>query len=124
MFDFHQKRKLRTIANSRVTQAVLVVLVLLVMWSAFDRYLIAKEMADKRSAVESEISDLEDRRDTLEAEVQYLSNERGIEAEMRRQFDIARNGEQVVIILDDEKEDEEKVSTTTEKQARPWYKFW
>ena len=125
MFDFHQKRKMRTVFTSRITQGILLVLSFLVMWSAYDRYLIARDMADKRSAEESEVLDLEERRATLGAEVEYLSNERGIEAEMRRQFDIARDGEQVVIILEDDdlgKSTESSATNTT--PARAWYKFW
>jgi len=125
MFDFHQKRKFRSIFTSRITQGILLLASFMVMWSAYDRYLIARDMADLRSAVESEVIDLEERRETLGAEVEYLSNERGIEAEMRRQFDIARDGEQVVIILDDEinKSIEENEGTST-APIRPWYKFW
>ena len=124
MFDFHQKRKLRTIIGSRITQGILLFLAFMVMWSAYDRYLIARDMADKRAAVESEIADLEARQATMEEEVKYLSNERGIEAEMRRQFDIAKDGEQVVIILDDEVEESEQEPATSTTQTRAWYKFW
>lgn len=124
MFDFHQKRKMRTIFNSRVTQVILVVLSLMVLWSAYDRYLVAKEMSEKRYALEKEMSDLKERQETLGAEVKYLSSERGIEAEMRREFDIAREGEQVVIILDDEVATTVKPMSTSTSEARSWYKFW
>ncbi len=124
MFDFHQKRKMRTIFNSRVTQVILVVLSLMVLWSAYDRYLVAKEMSEKRYALEKEMSDLNERQETLGAEVKYLSSERGIEAEMRREFDIAREGEQVVIILDDEVATTVKPMSTSTSETRPWYKFW
>jgi cell division protein FtsB len=125
MFDFQQKRKIKSWLGSRVTQGVLFFLALMVLMSAFNRYLIAADMADRRAVVEAEVRDLEARRSTLEAEVKYLNDERGIEAEMRRQFDIAREGEQVVIILDEEKK-AEVVSTTTATttEGRPWYRFW
>ncbi len=125
MFDFHQKRKLKNWFGSRVTQGVVLFLAILVLASAFNRYLIAADMADRRAAVEAEVKDLEERRQSLEKEVNYLNDERGIEAEMRRQFDIAREGEQVVIILDDEKEAvSTTTSTTTAIESRPWYRFW
>ena len=58
-------------------------------------------------------------------EVEYLSSERGVEAEMRRQFDIVREGEQVVIILDDDKSTTTPTTTLpAEEESRPWYKFW
>jgi len=125
MFDFHQKRKMKTVFSSRFTQTVLIILSFFVIMSAGNRYMIAREMAERRSAAETEIQALQDRRENLEAEVQYLSNERGVEAEMRRQFDIAREGEQVVIIIEDE--DDASEDETTEAisiPSRAWYRFW
>ena len=124
MFDFHQKRKLKTVFGSRVTQGVILVVAFFILLSAYNRYLIAREMAERRASVESEISTLEERREILETQVQYLSNERGIESEMRRQFDIAREGEQVVIILEDENAAEAEIATTTNQKERAWYRFW
>jgi cell division protein FtsB len=58
-------------------------------------------MAERRVAAEREVAELEARQAVLKEQVEYITSERGIEAEMRRQFDIAREGEQVVIILDE-----------------------
>lgn len=123
MFDFQQKRKLKSWYGSRVTQGVVFVVAILILLSAVNRYLIAADMADRRAAVEAEIHTLEARRNSLETEVQYLSNERGMEAEMRRQFDVAREGEQVVIILEDEPVPPVSVEEVP-PAPRPWYRFW
>ncbi len=125
MFDFHQKRKMRTIFGSRLTQGILLILSFFVLISAYNRYLIALEMAERREAVESEIQSLQERRTTLESEVKYLSNERGMESELRKQFDVARKGEQVVIILDEKaKVVGDSEATTTATTTRAWYRFW
>ena len=124
MFDFHQKRKLRSVFGSRITQGVVLLVAFFILLSAYDRYLIAREMADRRADVESEIASLEERRTVLETQVQYLSNERGIESEMRKQIDIAREGEQVVIILEDESAEAVNTPTTTPSKERAWYRFW
>ncbi len=116
---------MRTIFGSRLTQGVLLIVSLFVLVSAYNRYLIALEMAERREAVESEIQALQERRTTLESEVKYLSNERGMESELRKQFDVARKGEQVVIILDEkEKPDVGSEATTTATTTRAWYRFW
>jgi cell division protein FtsB len=126
MFDFHQKRKIRGFLGSRITQGILLVIALFVMLSAYNRYLIARDMAERRETAEVEVRALEKRRESLSEEVKYLSNERGQEAEMRRQFDIARDGEQVVIILDDDSGDslDLEKSTVEEPIKRAWYRFW
>lgn len=80
---------------------ILVALLLLVSVSTYGRFTIARDMAERRHAAEVAVAELEARRKALAEEVAYITSERGIEAEMRRQFDVAREGEQVVIILDE-----------------------
>jgi len=125
MFDFYQRRKLRSIINSPFTQGVILVLVLFVGWSAFIRYEIAMEMADRTEAARKEVEALSAKKEALDNEVNYLSNERGIEAEMRRQFDVALEGEQVVVILDDDQSEVQPIATSTElAPSKKWYQFW
>lgn len=125
MMDWQQKRKLRTALQSRVLLAALVLTTLVLGNSVYERYTVEREMAARRAEVEAELQELAARRATLEERVDYLSHERGIEAEMRRQYDIAREGEQVVIILEDEVPPGQVAGTSTrEVQERPWYQFW
>lgn len=125
MFDFYQKRKIRSLVNSRYTQGVLLLLVLLIGWSAFVRYQIAVEMSDRRALAEQEALLLQSQKDALQEQVEYLSNERGIEAEMRRQFDVALEGEQVVVIVEEEAGPEiQPLSTSTTEEDVRWYQFW
>lgn len=121
MFDFYQKRKLRAISNSRITQGVLLLVALLMIWNAFERYTIAATMHERRALVEQEAAALEARKASLEAEVEYLRDERGIESAMRRQFDIALPGEEVVVILEDQTVVEyEPLATTTATKSGWW----
>jgi hypothetical protein len=125
MLDFYQKRKFRAVVNSRYTQIGLGLLIFMVGWSAFTRYQIAAEMSDRREVAEQSAAALEARRDELQEQVEYLSNERGIEAEMRRQFDVALEGEEVVVILEDETPAVDvSVASSTESEPVPWYRFW
>lgn len=126
MFDFQQKRRLRAIVNSPITIVCLLIIAFFVYHSAYNRYVIARDMADRRAQYEAEMATLEQRRAQLEEEVSYLSHERGIEAEMRRQFDIARSGEQVVIIIGEDTTTSTLpiAPATSTKPQRPWYRFW
>lgn len=124
MFDFYQKRKLREVMNSHFTQGFIIFLVLVVGWSAYVRFDTAMEMKERRIKAEEEVKLLQARKNTLDEQVQYLSDDRGIEAEMRRQFDVALEGEKVVVILEDEKEVVQPLSSTTEETLNKWYQFW
>lgn len=101
MLSFQQKRLLRRVVSSRLMHGVLLVVLVFAGMSAYGRYSIAVEMAARKEAIERELAELEARRAALSEEVEYITSERGIEAEMRRQFDVAREGEQVVIIVDE-----------------------
>lgn len=81
-------------------------------------------MADRREVAEESVQELREQKQRLEKEVEYLSNERGIEAEMRRQFDIALPGEEVVVILEDQATTEASESETAEVAEPAWYMFW
>lgn len=125
MFDFYQKRKLKTLLGSRFVQVAVLLLALWVGLSAYDRYRIAAEMAERRVRVETEAAALQARKSALKEQVEYLSQERGIEAEMRRQFDVTKEGEQVVVIVDPEEEVEiQPLSSSTNSGKAPWYQFW
>jgi len=127
MFDFHQKRKLRTMINSPLTQGALLFLSLVVGWSAYVRYDIAMEMKGRREQAEQQAAVLEAKKQALEKKVEYLSSERGQEAEMRRQFDVALPGEQVVVIVDKDDAGPEVQplgnNNTVEDEVK-WYQFW
>jgi hypothetical protein len=124
MFDFYQKRKLKTVITSRYTQAIILVLTCLVAWSAFVRFQIATEMAERRERLETERTELEIHKNVMQDRVDYLSDERGIEAEMRRQFDVAKEGEQVVVIVEPVAEPEVLPLASTTKVDKAWYQFW
>jgi zona occludens toxin (predicted ATPase) len=101
MLSFNQKRQLRRLWASPLVQILLGIVLVFSSVSAYGRYSIAAEMAKRRLAAEEAVAELEVRKAALAAQVAYITSERGQEAEMRRQFDIAREGEQVVIILDE-----------------------
>jgi cell division protein FtsB len=124
MLQFYQKRSLRGWLHSLPVVIILGFIIVFMMSVVYQRYSIEQEMVERREEAEANLAALEVRRVELEKKVEYLSNERGIEAEMRRNFDVARPGEQVVIILDDEKKSEIQPLQITTSDDEPWYKFW
>ena len=125
MFDFYQRRKLKTVLEAPYTRIILLLLVLLMGWSAYTRWSISSDMADRRADTERELNNLKQQKEGLEKQVQYLSDDRGIEAEMRRQFDVALNNEQVVVIVEPDKDEIQPATSTYESTKEPaWYEFW
>lgn len=106
--------------NSRITQGVLVLILCFMLWHVFERYTIASNMAERREVIELEAAALQTRMESLEDEVRYLRDDRGIEAEMRRQFDIALPGEEVVVILEDEAAPEIEPIEVVEEDTGWW----
>ncbi len=124
MLAFYQKRSWRAWLATPWFMALVGVVCLLLAFVVYDRYTIEREMAARRALAETELMALQARYTQLEEKVDYLKSERGIEAEMRRNFDVARPGEQVVIILDDEIADETSDPRNMSDDAAPWYQFW
>jgi cell division protein FtsB len=125
MLQFYEKRSWRIILRSWWFVGVLGVICLFLMYVVYDRYTIERDMAARRAEAEVKLRELEERKAAIEDKVEYLGSERGIEAEMRRNFDVAQPGEQVVIILDPEDETANIEPLTPPPQdTPPWYIFW
>jgi cell division protein FtsB len=122
MLDYKQKRVIRSVIFSYPTLGVLLAIVALLSVSVFQRFTIEREMAGRREAAEAELELLKQRAAAIEAQVEYLEEERGLEAEIRGRFDVVKTGEEVVVILDDPKE--ETQVPPPPPPPKPWYKFW
>ena len=121
---FGKKQPLRKYIHSKFGIAVLLLMVAFFGRSVYERYTIEHDMAGRRVAAETELEALTERKSSLKADVEYLEGERGIEEEIRSNFDVARAGEQVVILVG-----EEPIATSTPQPAIepvkvPWWKFW
>lgn len=124
MFDFYQRRKAKGLLFLPVTRVALFLVVLVVAFSAYTRYKIAAEMDERREAAEAAVLELRIQKQKLEEKVNYLSDERGIEAEMRRQFDVALPGEEVIVILEEEDEVKPVTFSPLSDNDPKWYEFW
>ena len=113
MFDFHEKRKIKSWLFSRTSIALLLVASGLLSVSVFERYQKERETALKYDERSAELMELAARAAVLESKVEYMESARGIEDEIRHRYDVVKEGERAVIIMDAEK------ATTTPLQAPP-----
>jgi cell division protein FtsB len=101
MFDFYEKRRLKGLLFSKITAGIVFALALFLCVSAYDRYVAEKETRDKRLERAAELAKVKQKTAALEARVEYMESERGIEEAIRQQFDMAMPGEEVVVIVDE-----------------------
>lgn len=125
MFDFYEKRKLRKIFFSFPIIGGIFLLGIALSFSVYDRYIVSKEMQQKLDDRYAELERLEERALLLESKVEYLSDERGLEEELRNRFDVAKEGEQVVVLVDSKRNQRATVSESLEDGSREDEKgFW
>lgn len=85
--------------NSRFTLIGLLALSTILSFAVYDRYTVEREVSERRQEKEEELRNLEERQAVLKERVDYLENDQGLEAEIRRHFDVAKEGEQVVVLM-------------------------
>ncbi len=108
MFDFHEKRRLKSWIYSKPMVAGLLLIAVLLSISVYGRFKVEREMAGKRDELAGELEALKQHAATLESEVTRLKSERGIEEEIRDRYEVSKRGEQVVLIVGEE----DKASST------------
>ncbi len=95
---------------------------LLLAVSVFERYQVEREMAARAVAAARELETLQKREAELNTRVSYLEGERGVEEELRKNFDVAKAGEQVVILTGEPPAPPSP--PPLEETPRRWYQFW
>lgn len=107
---------------------MILIFALLLSVSVYERYKAERETARKSAEQIEELQELEARASVLETEVRRLKSERGIEAEIRDRFEVAKEGEQIVIIVGESESstDSELVSVKAEEERSFFdiFKFW
>jgi len=120
---FGKQNNYKEYIYSKPVIALLLLVVSLLSMSVYERFGIERDMANRKSVSETELEKLSDRKVQLETRVEYLEGERGIEEEIRKNFDVAKEGEQVIILTGTE--DELVIPSDTDDEIiSPWYQFW
>lgn len=100
MFDFHEKRRIRSFVYSKFVVFFFLLLSLLLSISVYNRYVVSNEMKTKLDARRTTLGELQQHALMLEAKVKYLENDRGIEEELRNRFNVVKEGEKAIILID------------------------
>lgn len=105
------------------------VLAILLSISAYSRYTAERETREKRVDRAHELEELNMRAAALESKVNHLESERGIENAIREQFDVAKEGEEVIVVVDESAKnagvEKQEVFPLPQKPSLfSWLKFW
>ena len=120
-----QPHPLARILRSHITQVILVIMIVLAGNQVWQQYATTKEVTAQRIALEEDHEQLIQQREILRQRVDQMLDDFGIEAEIRRNFDVAQEGERVVIIIDDHSPKPPTTPPEIESQhSQPWWQFW
>lgn len=101
MIPFQERKKIRKFLYSKVTIAVLFVVLFAVGKGAWAIHQKAGIARSERDIAERALSELETRTAELQESLALLKSERGIEEAVRQKYTVARPGEEVVVVVDD-----------------------
>jgi len=83
----------------------------------FNIYHLEREAKERREVAEANLHNLEDREVLLERSIESLDTIAGVEAALRKQYDVAREGEGLIVVVGEEKEQEAT-------ETHPWWRAW
>jgi cell division protein FtsB len=113
MLDLHEWRRLRRLLYSKGALVLLLFLLLMSVQGVWDIYVKERSVNRIVEEQEQELVELQRRQAALVLELNRLSTERGIEAELRQKYEVARPGEHVIVLVEPQRND---VPTTTQKK--------
>lgn len=101
MREFEQKKIRRKILYSPITLILLFLAIVLLFNSVYKVY--KKEVLSRENLQKTEIEsrELQDKINRLQASVNFLQTDEGVEAELRSKFRAVKDGESVTVIVDD-----------------------
>jgi cell division protein FtsB len=116
MLDFREKSKIRRAIYAKPTIILMLVISLFIANGAWNMYQKSKTSLNNKEATEQELSELQQRKDSLSEDINNLSTDRGIEEEIRERFMVAKEGENVVVVTNPKKEEVHTITVTDDNK--------
>jgi len=103
MRELEQRRHPIHILSLRLFTVILLLIAFVLVRGVWGMYQKERETYTGRMQAETELYDMQERKGGLRAEIVRLRSPDGIEASLRSQFDMAKEGEGVIVIVDHDK---------------------
>ncbi len=97
-----QQKGIRRYITSPLACFLLLLIAGVLLKSIWGLYFKVMASADARERSEKELTEIIERKQFVENEIHRLRSSEGVEEEIRRKFNVVKDGEQVVVIVNDE----------------------
>lgn len=122
MATFQQKRDPMRLMWRRLLALGLLILLALAVRGVWGVYKKSVESRELKIEAQAQLDELRTREQQLRTDIANLKSERGVEAELRERYDLAREGESVVVIVDPPAPPPEPTPTSFQKFKR-WFSW-
>ena len=119
MREFQDKERRRRKLYSKASLIILILVIVFVAKGTWSVYLKAKESKRNSELTQKELDTLQVRHDFLQTEINELNTPEGKEKEIRQDFQVSKDGEQIAVII----ESTSTVNTQVEEQSS-MQKIW
>ncbi len=119
MPNFNKKKTYKKYIYSPFTLLLLFIILLALLkalWGVYQKEHMSARYLERE---QKELAKMEQRQKTLTQSVEYMKTDKGIEAEIRNKFRVAKEGESVAVIIDGEASTSPTVPTTSKSRG-----FW
>ena len=100
MFELRKRSVRERILGSKITLCILLVAVIIFARSVFNVYAKYEEAAGNARRSGASLSTLQTQEQSLSASVSALGTSAGVEDEIRRKFQVTKDGENLIVIVD------------------------
>ncbi|MDO8604448.1 MAG: septum formation initiator family protein [bacterium] len=101
MIPFQERKKIRKILYSKISLALLFIVLFFVARGAWRIHQKAQIARSERDIAARSLLELQSRTAELKLSLEHLKSEQGVEEEVRQKYTVARPGEEVVIVVDE-----------------------
>lgn len=101
MRNFQKKKSFKDVMQTKPALIFLAILVIVFAWSAIGLVGKAKETAKNKNIAQNKITELQEQKIKLEADIEKLNTDEGIEESIRDKFGWAKEGEQMIVVVDE-----------------------
>lgn len=99
MSDFKNKKKIKKLIYSKISLLIALAIVVFMSMSTYNIYKKYRESYENKKSAMGELKSLEQRNKELSSRIERLNTNRGLEEEIRKKFNVAKEGEGVVVIV-------------------------